>query len=72
MNQLQSINAYYAKPNIYRRSDSTLFGVYVPSDDNTSILPHNSQPIFIKQKIPQFFMSFVIDDKIHHRTIISK
>ena len=64
MNKLQSIDAYYATPNIYRRSDSTLFGVYAFSDDNTFILPQNPQPILIKQKIPQFFIGFVIDDKM--------
>lgn len=64
MNQLQSIDAYYAKPSFYRRSDSSLFGIYTISNDVTSIFPKTPKPIFVKQCISNFFVSFVVDHQI--------
>ena len=64
MNELQNIDAYYAKPGIYKQPDSTVFGVYILSINITSIFPQNPQPIFISQKIPNFYVSFAGDNNL--------
>ena len=39
MNSLQSMDVYYASVKAYKRNDDTIFGVYVLTEDVTSVLP---------------------------------
>ena len=39
MNSLQSMDVYYASAKAYKRNDDTIFGVYVLTEDVTSVLP---------------------------------
>lgn len=61
MDKLQRLDVYYARPNIYSRKDGTLFGIYVLSENITSVFPLNPQPILFQTKIPQFFVTMVMD-----------
>ena len=49
LNEKQQLDAYYANPRVYQRSDGTLFGVYAVTADVRSILP--TEPYIIMNQI---------------------
>lgn len=48
--EMQSVDAYYAKANVYRRNDESLFGVYVLSAGVPTILPFKAE-VFMNNEL---------------------
>ncbi len=65
LNDLQSIDAYYAVPKIYQKPTKELFGIYILTEDVLSILPYKPTLLTSNDiKIEEWYIGFVIDDNL--------
>lgn len=51
MNELQSMDVYYAKPKIYQKDDNSYFGVYVLTEGIPSVLPDEAKLLINENNI---------------------
>lgn len=66
MNNLQKMDVYYAKANIYQRKDNTYFGVYVLTVNVDTVLPYKATAFMIANdlKISDWNIGFVINENV--------
>ncbi|MBR1413592.1 MAG: DUF4299 family protein [Bacilli bacterium] len=64
-NKLQSMDIYYASPQVYKKSDNTVFGIYVITEDVNSVFPLKPS-VFMneEQKVDYWYISFIVNNKI--------
>lgn len=66
MNNIQMQDVYYSSPNIYKRKDGTTFGIYVITEDVTSVLPYRAKLFMTDQdiEIKDWYIGFVFDNQM--------
>lgn len=66
MNQLQTMDVYYAKASIYQRKDETYFGVYVLTEGVVSVLPYKAKLLMANNdlKVNDWNIGFVINGNL--------
>lgn len=65
LNELQKIDAYYAKGSIYQKENGEYFGIYVLTEDVNSIFPNKPKILMSeeKYKVDEWYVGFVIDQE---------
>lgn len=66
MHNLQSIDAYYAKANIYRRKNGTNFGIYTITENIPTILANIAKILYqnANLKVADWNICFIVENEM--------